>query len=165
MCVQKCYNGVNVRCITEPGLPGVMTHLWADHQLGDTVHHGDCCCGDRSLLVPICALQPEREGKRGGCAFCGLCICQVLGRILTEKKNNVNKHTHLNVLDSALFTRLTTCTNICRNQSRWWVIWLVAGGPELLHVHTYHLWHAQDWCVFLILWCKIYEKSRLLTVP
>lgn len=41
-----------------------MTHLRADHQLGDTVHHGDGCCGDGSLLVPICALQPEKDKKR-----------------------------------------------------------------------------------------------------
>lgn len=44
------------------------------------MHHGDCCCGDGSLLVPICALQSEsgreREEKKksGGCTFCGFCV-------------------------------------------------------------------------------------------
>lgn len=46
-----------------------MTHLRAHHQLRDTMHHGDCCCGDGSLLVPICALEPEKEKQSGRHTF------------------------------------------------------------------------------------------------
>lgn len=63
----------------------VKTHLGADHQLRNAVHHRDCCCGDGSLLVPVGALQPgrwgvAREGVRGerkrksGSFRCHVCI-------------------------------------------------------------------------------------------
>lgn len=58
-----------------------MTHLRADHQFRDTVHHGDCCFGDGTLLVPISPLQPEREII--GAGVLSLCISNVLEHTVT----------------------------------------------------------------------------------